>query len=388
MKKIVSVIVFLGLNGCLFAQNPLVQQLSAQVNQDSLITYVKQLSGLLPIETPQGSKVIGSRYKINEGNELAAEFIKQKLTSWGITYTELNFSTTGQNIIGKIEGRRPGKIMVAGAHYDAVNGSPGADDNASGTAAILEMARVCAGQQLPVTLHFAFWDEEEQGLIGSHASATDYMQFKLVGYINLDMLAYDSDNDSSFDIHSRPAGSSVEMGQRAYDLIALYDVPLRPRLINPGDPNTDHGSFWQNNLSAIGINEEYEGDFTPHWHKYTDSITYFNVSYYTRVSRFATTAFLHFAMDSNNLVALNEYGLSNDLVDVYPNPFTTHIKISNAEQVNLVKAELVDVSGQLIHSSFIELNAVDLPATLSNGVYYLLLHDKNGFVFRKKLIKS
>lgn len=387
MKRIVFLIVFLGSGVCLLAQNLLVQQLSAQVNQDSLMTYVKQLTGLLPVETPQGNKVIASRFRINEGNELAAAFIKQKLTSWGIAYEEKDFGTTGQNIIAKIEGRRPGKIMVAGAHYDAVNGSPGADDNASGTAAILEMARVCAGQQLPVTLHFAFWDEEEQGLIGSKASATDYLQYKLVGYINLDMVAYDSNNDSSFDIHSRPAGSSVEMGQRAYDLIALYDVPLRPRLINPGDPNTDHGSFWQNNLSAIGINEEYEGDFTPHWHKFSDSITYFNVSYFTRVSRFATTAFLHFAMDSNNLVALNEYGLSNELVDVYPNPFTTQVKISNAEQVNLVKAELIDISGQLIHSSFIELNAVELPPALSKGVYYLLLHDKNGFVFRKKLMK-
>lgn len=387
MRKIAVFIIFFCMGSTLFAQYPLVQQLAAGVNEDSLVTYVKQLSGLLPVQTPEGDKLITSRYKINEGNELAAAFIKQKLTSWGVSYTEVNFSATGQNIIGKIEGRRPGKIMIAGAHYDAVNGSPGADDNASGTAAILEMARVCAMQQFPVTLHFAFWDEEEQGLIGSKASATDYMQFKLVGYINLDMIAYDSNNDSSFDIHCRPSGSSEEMGQRAFDLISLYDVPLRPRLINPGDPNTDHGSFWQNNLSAIGINEEYEGDFTPHWHRYTDSITHFNISYFTRISRFATTAFLHFAMDSNNLVALNEYDLYNEQVAVYPNPFATEVKISYAGQVGLVKAELVDASGKTVFASDISNNTVSFPSALKQGVYYLQLHDKSGFVFRRKMMK-
>lgn len=320
MKKILFV---LALFGCfsVHAQYTLVSELTQQMNQDSLLTYVKQLTGLLPI----GNQTITSRLKGSAGNTLAEQFIKDKFRSWGVPFDSISFSATGTNIIGRIEGRRADKILMLGAHFDAVGTNnpaffyPGADDNASGTAAVLEAARVCAGSQFPVTLCFALWDEEEQGLVGSGVSAPEYMG-KLAGYINMDMIAYDNNNDSSFDIHTKPAGYSELMASKVFNLISLYQVPLKPRLINPGDPNTDHGSFWNNNMTAIGINEEYEGDFTPHWHKLTDSITYFNISYFVRMSRFAATAFLHLAMDTTPLVGLNEMAVSEAGLDVYPNP--------------------------------------------------------------------
>lgn len=374
------------------AQYALVEQLAQQVNQDSLITYVKQLTGLLPIATPDGDRVITNRLSGTSGNELAALFIKQKLTGWGVSYQEVNFSTTGQNIIAEITGRRTDKIMLAGAHYDAVGSRsteffyPGADDNASGTAAVLEIARVAAHSEFPVTLQLAFWDEEEQNLTGSRASAPGYMQSRLIGYINLDMIAYDGNNDSSFDIHVRPAGYSVEMGTRAYDLINLYNVPLKPRLINPGDPNTDHGSFWENNLTAIGINEEYEGDFTPHWHKLTDSLVYFNQSYFYRMSRFAATAYLHFTLDSTNQVGLQEHGISS-LLSVYPNPFNEEIRFNLPGEYVVNYGFLCDATGKQVWQGAVTGNSVQVPADLSAGLYWLVLQDARSNLFRKKVVK-
>jgi hypothetical protein len=393
MKKLLFIISIV-LCTSAFAQFPLAQQLSNQINYDSLIVYVKQLSGELPVSTPEGDKFIKSRLKGSEGNELSAWYIKQKLLSWGVPYEEKNFSATGQNIIGTIQGRRPGKIMLVGAHYDAVGtGStaifyPGADDNASGTAAVLEIARVCAQYQFPVSLHFAFWDEEEQGLVGSDATAPEYMQNKLVGYINMDMIAYDGNNDSSFDIHTRNSGHSVLMAQKVFDLINLYEFPLKPRLINPGDPATDHGSFWKHNLTAIGINEEYEGDFTPHWHKQSDSIAHFNLSYFHRMSQFAGLAFLHLALDSNDLVGIKEGDLMNDLVDVYPNPFENDLNISCPQNITLVKAQLFDLSGKQVQESFITNNKLNVNADVKKGFYYLLLFDDAGYVYRKKVVRN
>lgn len=391
MKRIVLLLFLSNIVAPLFAQHALVQQLTGQINQDSLITYVKQLTGLLPVHTTEGDKVISNRLSGTAGNELTALFIKQKLSSWGVSYKEVNFSSTGQNIIAEIKGRREGRIMLAGAHFDAVGSNntqffyPGADDNASGTAAILEMVRVCAGLQFPVTLQFAFWDEEEQGLVGSRANAPDFMN-KLVGYINLDMIAYDSNNDSSFEIHARPAGYSPEMATRTYDLVSLYQVPLVPHLVNPGDPNTDHGSFWENNLTAIGINEEYTTDFSPHWHKLTDSLVYFNVSYFTRMSRFAATAFLHFALDTQNLLAVDEPS-ANDLVDVYPNPFLSEIRFGIPPEYKINRAELYDGTGRLAFTQQVNGQVIEITQPLSSGLYYLTLHDQQGNVFRKKVIK-
>lgn len=395
MKKL-PILLFLLASINLNAQHALVQQLAQQVNADSLLTYVKQLTGILPIITSNGNEYITSRLTGSTGNTLAATFIKQKLTSWGVTYDEHNFNTTGQNIIGKLPGRRSNKIVMIGAHYDAVGTNnpqffyPGADDNASGVAAVLEAARVCAGREFPVTLHFAFWDEEEQNLVGSKATAPEYMN-KLVAYINHDMIAYDSDNDSSFDIHTQPTAHSVLLAQKVFDAVSLYQVPLKPRLINPGETATDHGAFWQNNLTAIGVNEEYanQDDFNPNWHQLTDSITYFNVPYFVNMSRFGTTAFLHVALDTTPLVGLINHTLADEQFYVYPNPAEQHLYIgasSNINQASLL--QITDVLSRVVYQTNYQPNSPVNIAGLHPGVYFINAVNKQGELIRQRFIKN
>ncbi len=74
--------------------------------------------------------------------------------------------TDGINIIATRSGTS-GDIIVFGAHYDSVHSSPGADDNGSGVAVVLELARALAQANRPETLVFIAFDAEEQGLIGS-----------------------------------------------------------------------------------------------------------------------------------------------------------------------------------------------------------------------------
>lgn len=81
---------------------------------------------------------------------------------------------TGTNVIGRRLGTgAPEQIVVVGAHYDGVEDCPGADDNASGVAATLEIARLLAQVDLERTIVIAFWDEEELGLIGARAFVAD-----------------------------------------------------------------------------------------------------------------------------------------------------------------------------------------------------------------------
>ena len=77
---------------------------------------------------------------------------------------------TGVNVIGVLDGTSaPAEQVVISAHYDSVANCPGADDNGSGVAGVLEAARVLSTSQHKRTLVVACWDEEEKGLIGSSA---------------------------------------------------------------------------------------------------------------------------------------------------------------------------------------------------------------------------
>jgi aminopeptidase YwaD len=97
--------------------------------------------------------------------------------------------TTGRNVVAKFSADAP--KLILGAHFDSVPGSPGANDNASGTAAILEMAR-----RLPIELrqqmYFVSFDAEEDGLIGSNAFVQALATRTLDGLkamLNFDMIA-------------------------------------------------------------------------------------------------------------------------------------------------------------------------------------------------------
>ena len=88
---------------------------------------------------------------------------------------------------------RPGgaREVVIGAHYDSVSAGPGANDNGSGTAVLLELARATAGRVYPFTLRLVAFDAEELGLYGSKYYVHQYTptsQSALLAMINLDMV--------------------------------------------------------------------------------------------------------------------------------------------------------------------------------------------------------
>lgn len=123
----------------------------------------------------------------SEGIETAARFIEEKLEAYGIapyfeTYRDTleNSKEIAYNIVGFLEGSDPelkSEIIVIGAHYDHIgivalkNGdgiANGANDNASGTVTVLELARYFGGRKAPArSLLFAFFSAEERGLLGS-----------------------------------------------------------------------------------------------------------------------------------------------------------------------------------------------------------------------------
>jgi hypothetical protein len=127
-------------------------------------------------------------------HDLAQARIRERFESFGLE-TSLDPFEYGQTTCYNVVGMHPGiscpnEIYVLGAHYDTVADCPGAWDNASGVAAVLEAARVLSQQAFEATLVFIAFDREEQGLLGSAAYVHDHQQDRIHGMVNIDSVAW------------------------------------------------------------------------------------------------------------------------------------------------------------------------------------------------------
>lgn len=163
---------------------------------------------------------------------------------------------TGVNVVGTKQGtRRPSAQVLVSAHYDHIRDCPGADDNASGVAGVLESARVLALQGHERTLVVACWDEEERALAGStaYAMAASLRGDQIVtGYV-YEMIGYADDTPDSqrlpdgFDWFFPEAVADLEANDNRGDFITvLHDD------INPGSSTAAAGTF-SRAAAAIGL---------------------------------------------------------------------------------------------------------------------------------------
>ena len=185
---------------------------------------------------------------------------------------------------------KPGLVLpeyqiVIGAHYDGVEPSPAADDNGSGAAAVLEMARVLKDIPTNMTYIFILFDAEEVGLNGSEhyasqaAAAGDNIYFML----NLDMIAYKQNSNKAGLYHG---------GDLSYITIwdsigmAMHNI----QGINEGmSSHSDHHPFAQNGFDVLFV-AEY--NFSSVYHTSQDSTTYMSFSYMNNLTRISmATAF-------------------------------------------------------------------------------------------------
>ena len=203
---------------------------------------------------------------------------------------------TGVNVIGVKPGTSmPGERVLVGAHYDHIPGCTGADDNATGVAAILEIARVLADVPTPRTLVITCWDEEELGLVGSKAQAqaaiddgdvlTAVFSFDMVGYADPSPGAqevpggfdlafpdlYKSLQDADFRGDFLFWVGDEAMGPLAAELegfAATVGLPILGAALEDAIKNTDivadlrrsdHASFWAQDVPAMLLNDT--GDF-------------------------------------------------------------------------------------------------------------------------------
>lgn len=275
-----------------------------QVSQTEVFSLTGGLSGEWPVTIAGSLYTIEDRYTDGEGSlEMATEYVSEQFTGFGLSpfFHEWHTgSLSGRNVIGEIIGEsRPKDIFIITAHLDAVNGAPGADDNASGSVAVLMAAQILSQYNWDCTLRFASFTGEEQGLLGSrqYAEMAANRGDNILGVLNLDMIGYDSDDDPAMDLHIRTGyAGDLAIATLFSDVVAGYALDLKPEIVGSGISASDHASFWSYGYPAILAIEDYaypERDFNPYYHSTEDNIYKLNPSYFTNFVKAAVGTFAH-----------------------------------------------------------------------------------------------
>lgn len=362
----------------LFAQDPQVQQLLTDVSIDSLIYYSSAISGEFPVTVGGNTVSIASRNRNNAGNALAARYLKERFESFGLTTTLETFGSTGENVVAIQPGLIfPNQKVVVCGHYDSMptgSVSPAADDDGSGTAAVVEAARIMSEYSFAYTIVYAVWDEEEYGLVGSNAYATlaENNSDSIIAVINIDAIAYDGDGDDLARVHVRPIANSVNLATVAQNMISTYGINLNIELNNPGATYSDHASFWNHGFSAILLIEDFDNDGNPHYHTTTDRVEFFDTTYYGEIAKWAFATAATMAVPVDPSVSVSE--LSSEEWRIYPNPTNGMVTVSLSEKVGqLVDWRVMDATGRLLLQDRSSLPfSLDM-APMDGGTYWLEL---------------
>lgn len=185
-----------------------------------------------------------------------------------------------KNILGYIEGRKKGEYVIVGAHYDHLGTDDllagdkiynGADDNASGVSAVLQIAKafVATGVQPERNIIFAFWDGEESGLLGSKYFVTHFDNKSAVkGYLNFDMIGRNNDESKPRHVVYFYTASHPVFGDWLKKDITQYNLQLEPDC-KPWDrpvSGSDNASFARHDIPVIWYHTDGHADY----HKPTD----------------------------------------------------------------------------------------------------------------------
>jgi len=288
---------------------------------------------------------------------LAQNWIKSQFESYGLTTSLFDFTMPGgpasDNVIAIKTGTvYPNEYIIMGSHYDSYSYSgnaPGADDNASGTCGIMEIARILAPYDFNRTIIFCAFSGEEYGLYGSEAYASwcESQGMDILGYLNMDMVGYLNPGDPIHTDIIAPA-SAQALEDYYISIVNLYlpTFPAAPGSLSGGD--SDHTSF--NNHGYMGIFPfEDSQNYSPYIHTSSDLIGN-SVNSFEQVGIF-TKAILATAVSMANMVTPPK-----NLVAVPGNGFITLTwdAMSGVDSYNIYRNGSPTPIGSTVSSTFVD----------------------------------
>lgn len=258
---------------------------------DSLISLVSDTSLRNYIQAMQN---FGTRYWNNANRDSVSRWVKAQYLAAGITDVQLDsfqYSGTWQaNVVATIPGTLSTTAeFIVGGHHDSYSSNllqaPGADDNASGAAAAIEMARVLKAMnyQPAYTMRFMGFAAEEAGLRGSASYAQRARQANrnIRAMLNYDMIGYRNQSQTDRDVYV-VWYTGAEALSALHSSAARAYTPLTPILTTSYRSGSDSYSFWQQNYKSVFL---IERDFSPYYHSPNDLLQYLDMPYSAEIVR-------------------------------------------------------------------------------------------------------
>ena len=266
-------------------------------------------------------KIVGERNPYTSPARLGQveQYIEGELKSFGLAVESDVFTYRGKNyrnIIARAGTGRSGPSIILGAHFDSVEGSPGADDNASGVAVLLEAARILSQSRLRNPVMFCAFNLEELNMVGSaHFAKKLRAQGAKIGVmVSLEMVGY---TDTGSGGQKYPAGlswfypdrgdfigvvgnwrSAMVLRRFALSIRQVKGLPVETLTVLgngflvPQVRLSDHAPFWDLGYPALLVTDT---SFfrNPHYHRASDTVETLDLTFMTKVCEGVVNAVLN-----------------------------------------------------------------------------------------------
>ncbi|MEO0075891.1 MAG: M28 family peptidase [candidate division WOR-3 bacterium] len=254
----------------------LIAQMLNRVTLDSLVTTLYHLQNY------------GTRYTYSPKCDSVANWLYQRFQTYNIPveydiYLAGTQRDTSYNVIATITGQvRPESIVIICGHFDSYSNvpyisAPGADDNATGTAVVLEAARILSQYRFRWTIKFIGFSGEEQWMLGSYHyvdSVVVPQQLKIGGVFNFDMIAYTAYDSTRLYVNHNLASTSLAV--LAESANTQYNIGLNLIKYWDEDCYGDNTPFWERGYKAVFALEDSEWGIwngsNPHYHTTHDTV--------------------------------------------------------------------------------------------------------------------
>ncbi|MGF3554469.1 MAG: M28 family peptidase [Thermoplasmatota archaeon] len=243
-----------------------------QVDESIYLSYLENITSFGPRRTGTSACVAAAEYIYNQFESMELDVRYHHWSNGGYTSDNVEATLNGTD-------ETSDEIYIVCAHYDTVSGSPGADDDGSGTVAVLTAAYIMSQYQFNHTIKFVTFSGEEQGLLGSkvYAQQAKAQGWNIKGVLNADMISYAVTTNDGNNLIVYENTASEWLYAYTYNINNEYNDYIHLTLHHGGSIwGSDHNSFWDQGYNALFYFEYTE---TPYYHTSGDTIDHINATY-------------------------------------------------------------------------------------------------------------
>jgi len=348
-------------------------------DQVDLLDYDSLLINLQDFEN-LGIKSISSQEIVETAN-----WIINKYEFWSYDDIQLDtFYMSGHTlyniVITKTGTLYPDEYIIVDGHYDTYNG-PGVNDNGTGTAIVLEAARILKDIPTEYSVKFIHFSAEELGLIGSshyvnNTVIPEDLNIRLV--FNIDEvggIAGEVNNTITCERdESSPTSNNAASAAFTDTLASLTEMYSDIETYISYAYGSDYVPFMQNGYVVTGF---YEYNESPYPHTINDSLSHVDVDYVFEVNKASVASSLYFANAYDPNTGVDDLSQNSDF-NIYPNPFQRSFKIRNHTIEELILT-ISDLQGKILEQQNLNQSTIQqFNPELDKGFYFFSISDKSG----------